>query len=63
MISPFRNKRNGVHIECHEIEPDGKRPHIKWIESPFHGAIGNGPDLVFSQRNEANPLELFFEYV
>jgi hypothetical protein len=48
-------------MERHEIEPEEKRPHIRWIESPFNGASGTGPELVFSQRHEANPLELFFE--
>jgi hypothetical protein len=61
MIGPFKDRRNAVHIECHEIEPEGKRPHIRWIESPFRGVLGTGADLVFSQRYEANSLELFFE--
>jgi hypothetical protein len=61
MVGAFRHRRIGVHLERHEIEPEEKRPHIRWIESPFSGASGTGPDLVFSQRHEANPLELFFE--
>ncbi|CAI6261960.1 unnamed protein product [Periconia digitata] len=56
----FTGKRR-AQLAISEKEKHLKRLHkvVPWIESPLVGADQN--DLVFSQRHEANTLELFFD--
>ncbi|KAF2466476.1 uncharacterized protein BDR25DRAFT_237244 [Lindgomyces ingoldianus] len=36
---------------------------VPWIETPLKGAAGSDDDMIFVQRHEASPLELFFDLI